>query len=288
MDDLAKQIGAGLAMLQERKGDPLAPVPKVIMELTEELNDHPRTMHVVGYLPNLVAQIDANIVSSQHTKLEMSFADPLPFRQRDRCASPGNLPNALPDRKPPNHPVPSEACPTSATHGTSASPSPTAPCQLTTSYREKTLSAWQRKLVGIPERRRSQSSCTIDGDYQTEVIVDITSGKQVKVVKESLACVDPSDIMVSRDKLRREEAPGPRLSTVAQPRNAEAVDAEEVVPSDRHGEHLNGFIGDFTYAAQPGDDPHDLGHAHYFDPERAPYDAGRLAKTVTGGGGNFY
>ncbi|EWZ78360.1 hypothetical protein FOPG_18807 [Fusarium oxysporum f. sp. conglutinans race 2 54008] len=38
MDDLAKQIGAGLAMLQERKGDPLAPVPKVIMELTEELN----------------------------------------------------------------------------------------------------------------------------------------------------------------------------------------------------------------------------------------------------------
>ncbi|KAG4278701.1 hypothetical protein FPRO04_13820 [Fusarium proliferatum] len=267
MDDLAKQIGAGLAMLQERKGDPLAPVPKVIMELTEELN-----------------------VSSQHTKLKMSFADPLPFRQRDRCASPGNLPNALPDRKPPNHPVPSEACPTSATHGTSASPSPTAPCQLTTSYREKTLSAWQRKLVGIPERRRSQSSCTIDGDYQTEVIVDITSGEQVRVVKESLACVDPSDIMVSRDKLRRVWLLGPLAGGQALHPGPAQDRKRLVMIASAPRERLLPYnsIDSVTSAAQPGDDPHDLGHAHYFDPERAPYDAGRLAKTVTGGGGNFY
>uniref|UniRef100_A0A0D2Y846 Uncharacterized protein n=1 Tax=Fusarium oxysporum (strain Fo5176) TaxID=660025 RepID=A0A0D2Y846_FUSOF len=215
MDDLAKQIGAGLAMLQERKGDPLAPVPKVIMELTEELN---------------------------------------------------------------------------ATHGTSASPSPTAPCQLTTSYREKTLSAWQRKLVGIPERRRSQSSCTIDGDYQTEVIVDITSGKQVKVVKESLACVDPSDIMVSRDKLRRVWLLGPLAGGQALHPGAAQDRKRLVMIASAPRERLLPYnsIDSVTSAAQPGDDPHDLGHAHYFDPERAPYDAGRLAKTVTGGGGNFY
>ncbi|KAF5229498.1 hypothetical protein FANTH_14174 [Fusarium anthophilum] len=64
------------------------------------------------------------------------------------------------------------------------------------------------------------------GGYQTEVIVDITSGKQIKEVKGNLASIDPSDIMAPRQKLpglakdRREEAPGPRPLTVVQPRSA--------------------------------------------------------------------
>ncbi|EEU46991.1 uncharacterized protein NECHADRAFT_35564 [Fusarium vanettenii 77-13-4] len=72
-------------------------------------------------------------------------------------------------------------------------------------------------------------------------------------------------------------APGERLPPFPQPTHGPEAG---LLPYNSIGKAIRGI--------RPGDDLHDLDNVKYYQPRRAPYDANRLAGTITTRGGDFY